>query len=139
MGGLSVVPFDRTVIDEIVEGARARLVASYPDAASPRFPFGMHHACTRRQVRLPTSRRHLQQPEIAEKLVEWAKLHGGAPLYAWQSVATAVAELVAESKESPVARDLLTEAETALRTAPPFLSWLKQIAFAEERRAEGEQ
>jgi hypothetical protein len=133
MGGLSVVPFDRNVIDEIVEGARAKLVGAYPAAASPRFPFGMHHACTRRQVRLPTSRRHLQQPEIAEKLVEWAHLHGGAPIYAWQCVATAVADLIANSKESPVARDLLNEAERALRAAPPFLSWLKQVAFAEER------
>ena len=133
MQGLTAVPFDREVIDEIVETARARLVKAHPAAASPRFPFGMHHACTRRQVRLPTSRRHLQQPEIAEKLVEWASLHGGAPLYAWQSISTAVAELIADGKDSSASRDVLVQAERSLRHAPPFLSWLKQIVFAQDR------
>lgn len=120
------LPFDRAVIDEIVEGARARLLQHHPGAASPRFPFGMHHACTRRQVRLPTTRRHLAKPEIAEKLVEWAALHGGASLYAWQGVATAVAELVATGTETPAALSVLSEAQTALGGAPPFLPWLKQ-------------
>ena len=133
MLGVTAIPFDRQVIDEIVESARARLVRSHPTAASPRFPFGMHHACTRRQVRLPTSRRHLQQPEIAEKLVEWASLYGGAPVYAWQSVAAAVVELRACDRDSAAARAVLKEAQSALKSVPPFLAWLKQVTFAQER------
>jgi hypothetical protein len=115
---------DRAQIDSIVESARARLRDEYHGAASPRFPFGIHHASARTRVREPITRRHLKQAEISALLTEWAIEHGGAKAYAWQSVALATEELAAE-RGSAAAAEQLERAERELRRLPPFLDWIK--------------
>ncbi len=116
---------DRDRIERIVESAREILRVDYDAAATPRFPFGIHHACARSRVREPITRRYLKQQEISAMLAEWAIEHGGAEPYAWQSVALATEELLASGRVTPGAERLLARAERALKTTPPFLTWMK--------------
>lgn len=120
---------DRTQIDAIVDQARAMLRQDYGEADSPRFPFGIHHSQTRIRVREPITRRHLRQAEISALLAEWAREHGGAKAYAWQSVALATEELAAQ-RCTPAAEGVLEQAERELRRAPPFFDWIKSRLLA---------
>jgi hypothetical protein len=120
---------DRDRIERIVESARESLREDYDAAATPRFPFGIHHACARSRVREPITRRYLKQHEISALLAEWALEHGGAEPYAWQSVALATEELIAEGA-TPAAERLLARAERVLRRTPPFLDWMKNRLIA---------
>jgi hypothetical protein len=123
---------DQATIDDIVESVRASLRQHYGVAATPRFPFGIHHASARNKVREPGTRRYLKQSEISAFLAEWAIENGGAKAYAWQSVALATEEISAE-RRTKAAIEVLDEAERALRRFPPFLPWMKDRLTASRR------
>lgn len=128
----ALAELDRTQIDHIIESARLSLREDYQIAATPRFPFGIHHACARSRVREPRTRRYLKQAEIATFLAEWAVEYGGAKAYAWQSIALATEEIAAE-RRTAAAAEVLDRAERALRRFPPFLSWMKDRLSASQQ------
>lgn len=123
---------DRAQIDDIVESARASLREHYGVAATPRFPFGIHHASARCRVREPRTRRYLKQAEISALLAEWAVEHGGAKAYAWQSIALATEEISSEHRTA-ASEEVLNRAERALRSFPPFLIWMKSRLLASKQ------
>lgn len=128
----ALAELDRAQIDNIVESARISLSEDYRVAATPRFPFGIHHACARIRVREPKTRRYLKQAEIAIYLAEWAVEHGGAKVYAWQSIALATEEIAAKHR-TDAANEVLDRAERVLRPIPPFLSWMKDKLHASQQ------
>jgi hypothetical protein len=125
----AIAELDRAQIDDIVERARVSLREHYGIAATPRFPFGIHHACARTRVREPGTRRYLKQAEISAMLAEWAVETGGAKAYAWQSIALATEEISAE-RRTAASDEVLSQAERALRRFPPFLGWMKTRLLA---------